>query len=81
MFDEDSNNYGQNKCDILKAFVRTQLYRPLFFKHNNYEKFTSNEDAYWCKTEKIYVDHDGNSNVLYTTDNSINVPSSDEYQI
>lgn len=52
-----------NKCTdelMLKAFVRTQIYRPLFFKHDNYTKFTSSTATYSCDTDKYYIDHFGN---------------------
>lgn len=49
---------------VLKSLVRTQLYRPLFFKHDNYKKFTSNESSYWCATKKSYINHDGNETPL-----------------
>lgn len=55
---------GGNCSDakLLKAFIRTQIYRPLFFKYNNYVNFTDtgNEQVYSCTTTKWYCDHEGN---------------------
>ena len=45
--------------NMLRAFVRTQIYRPLFFKHDNYINFTSNVSIYWCDPTKWFTDHDG----------------------
>ena len=47
------------ESEILKAFVRTQLYRPLHFKSDNYATFTDDESAYSCSTRKSYIDHLG----------------------
>ena len=59
------NNYSYEK--MLKAFIRTQIYRPLFFKYNNYKKFSSNESVYYCVTDKYFIDHVGNEHkVLFT---------------
>ena len=55
----------QTQERILKAFVRTQLYRPQLFKHDNYSTFTSDESLYWCKTKKSYVNHDGEVHDLH----------------
>ena len=44
---------------FLRAFIRTQIYRPLFFKANNYHTFTKNPGAYRCLTKKYYVNHEG----------------------
>lgn len=52
-------------ANVLKNFVRTQIYRPIFFNPTNYisedsddgHAFTTNESAYWCKTTKWYVNH------------------------
>ena len=61
----NSNNYSDEK--MLKAFIRTQIYRPLFFKYNNYKKFSSNESVYYCVTDKYFIDHVGNEHkVLFT---------------
>ena len=45
--------------NVLKALVKTQLYRPLFFKHDDYEHFTSDASKYWCETQKSFNDHNG----------------------
>lgn len=44
--------------------MRTQIYRPLFFSPTNYfdtdgHAFTTDKNAYWCRTEKWYTNHDG----------------------
>lgn len=63
MFDHE-NCSDEN---MLKAFIRTQIYRPLFFQCNNYSNFTSNSEAYYCVTEKYFIDHVGNEHkVLFT---------------
>ena len=58
MFESNPDNCSDEA--MLKAFVRTQIYRPLFFKHDDYVSFTSNESAYSCTTTKWYYDHEGN---------------------
>lgn len=35
---------------ILKAFVRTQIYRPLYFKYDDYMTFTHDSSQYLCET-------------------------------
>lgn len=45
--------------DILKGFIRTQFYRPLFFSSSDFQTFTTDIDKYWCKTRKSYINHDG----------------------
>lgn len=52
---------GGNCTDenMLKAFVRTQIYRPLFFKYNDYSFFSGKYSAYKCETTKWFVDHTG----------------------
>lgn len=63
MFDHE-NCSDEN---MLKAFIRTQIYRPLFFQYNNYKKFSSKESVYYCVTEKHFIDHVGNEHkVLFT---------------
>lgn len=62
LFESNPDNCSDEK--MLKAFIKTQIYRPLFFKYNNYEKFTSNESAYYCSTDKSFIDHDGNEHRL-----------------
>lgn len=49
---------------LLKAFVRTHLYRPLFFDATDFNTFTTDPRAYWCKTEKSFVKHDGTEHQL-----------------
>ena len=48
----------QTATRLLKAFVRTHLYRPLFFNSSDFNTFTSDKRAYWCRTEKSFVKHD-----------------------
>ena len=50
---------NQTQSELLKAFVRTQLYRPAYFKHDDYVTFTKDEDMYYCTTDKFYVNHEG----------------------
>ena len=52
-----SGNCSNEK--LLKAFVRTQIYRPLFFKHDNHVDFTQDAHMYKCFTSKWFVDHLG----------------------
>ena len=49
---------------LLKAFVRTHLYRPLFFDATDFNTFTTDPRAYRCKTEKSFVKHDGTEHQL-----------------
>lgn len=44
---------------LLKALVRTQIYRPLFFDPDNHINYTSDSGAYWCKTRKSHNRFDG----------------------
>jgi hypothetical protein len=44
---------------MLKAFVKTQIYRTLFFDATNYEKFSSDTSKYTCDTTKWFTDHHG----------------------
>ena len=53
----DSSNCSDD--NMLKAFIRTQIYRPLFFKCDDYVNFTKNQSAYRCETNKYFVDHNG----------------------
>lgn len=62
MFGTSPDNCSDDK--MLKAFVRTQIYRPLFFKHDNYVSFSSNESVYSCTTTKWFVDHNGVSHKI-----------------
>lgn len=54
----------QTPNNLLKNLIRTQIYRPLFFKYDNYSDFTSDSNYYWCKVQKSFVDHDGNKKTL-----------------
>lgn len=53
LFDSDE----QSQKNLLKAFVRTQIYRPLYFSPDNYETFTSDDTKYKCYTTKSFIDH------------------------
>ena len=44
---------------ILKAFVKTQIYRNIFFDPTNYTNFTKDESKYTCVVDKFYINHDG----------------------
>jgi hypothetical protein len=72
MFDHE-NGSDEN---MLKAFIRTQIYRPLFFQYNSYKNFTSNAEAYYCVTEKHFIDHVGNEHKVlfdnWPTDDKLN---------
>lgn len=46
-------------ANVLKNFIRTQFYRPMFFNPKDFKNFTTNPDAYRCSTEKSYINHDG----------------------
>lgn len=67
MFDA-SNCFDDN---MLKAFIKTQIYRPLFFKHDNYAKFTSRDTSYYCITKKYFIDHNGIKRFLCDSDDEI----------
>ena len=69
MFESSPDNCSDEK--MLKAFIKTQIYRPLFFKYNNYEKFTSNESAYYCYTDKSFIDHDGTERYMFVSNVSM----------
>jgi hypothetical protein len=45
--------------NLLKALVRTQIYRPLFFDPDNHINYTSDSDAYSCTIKKRHVRFDG----------------------
>ena len=48
------------ELEIIRAFVRTQIYRPLYFKYDGYTtKFSLDPTRYVCETYKSYVNHDG----------------------
>ena len=47
--------------NFLKMLVKTQIYRPLFFRHDNYTTFTSDPSKYTCTTSKSFVDFLGNT--------------------
>ena len=54
---------GNTNCsdeNMLKAFVRTQIYRPLFFKYDDYVNFSERPPTtYNCTTKKYFTDHNG----------------------
>ena len=54
-----------NESGVLKAFIRTQIYRPLYFKHDNYDGFTSDTSKYHISTNKYYVNHNHENKQLY----------------
>ena len=67
LFESDPDNCSNE--NMLKAFVRTQVYRPLFFKHDEYAgQFTSDPSAYKCETTKWFVDHDGTEHQMVFVD-------------
>ena len=49
---------------VLKNFIKTQFYRPMFFNPNDFKTFTNNIDVYHCDTEKFYTNHDGEQHKL-----------------
>ena len=53
-----------NDDKVLKNFIKTQFYRPMFFNPSDYKTFTNNSDAYYCTTEKFYTNHDGEQHKL-----------------
>ena len=53
-----------NDADVLKNFIRSQFYRPMFFNPNDFKTFTTNSDAYYCITDKFYTNHDGDQHQL-----------------
>ena len=66
--------FGQDNCsdeNMLKAFIRTQIYRPLFFKHDDYTRFTSVELVYTATTNKYFIDHDGIKRFLCISNEAI----------
>ena len=66
--------FGQDNCsdeNMLKAFIRSQIYRPLFFTHDNYTNFTSNQIAYSCTTDKYFTDHNGIERSLCASDETM----------
>ena len=44
---------------VFRSFVKSQVYRPLFFKHDNFVDFTTDASQYSCETEKTFFDHNG----------------------
>ncbi len=56
---------------MLKAFIRTQIYRPLFFKYNDYRNFTSSSRAYVCTTNKYFTDHTGKVRRMCASDEEL----------
>jgi hypothetical protein len=53
------NEEAQSDISILKALIRTQVYRPLFFNADDHETFTLDAGEYWCRTQKSHVRFDG----------------------
>ena len=51
---------AQLQEDVLKAYVRTQYYRSIFFNPDDFLSFSFDNTKYWCKTRKSFVDNDGN---------------------
>ena len=46
---------------MLRAFILTQIYRPLFFKYDDYVNFSEYPSTtYKCTTKKYFIDHNGN---------------------
>ena len=37
-------------ANVLKNFIRTQFYRPMFFNPKEFKTFTNNSDVYYCTT-------------------------------
>lgn len=54
----------RSNVEILKAFVRTQIYRTMFFDAGNFITFSRDDNAYKCITSKWYYNHDGELNQL-----------------
>lgn len=52
---------GENLSDVklLRQLVKTQFYRPLYFKASDYQTFTKDSRRYWCRTKKSYYSHTG----------------------
>lgn len=61
----------QSQENLLKAFVKTQIYRPLYFNPDEYETFTSDSTKYKCDTAKSFIDHNRVENQLVLNDGSI----------
>lgn len=70
-------NDNQTPETMLKAMVRTQIYRPLFFKPDNHVDFTDDATAYRCLTDKFYIDHNGTRQKLAFIDGSWDVNRGD----
>ena len=56
---------------LVRAFMRTQFYRPLFFEADNYDMFTEDETLYKCETDRFYVNHNGVEHELVLDDNGL----------
>lgn len=50
---------GQDASHILHAFIKTQVYRPMFFSNEDHDHFTMDERRYAIDTKKSYINHDG----------------------
>ena len=47
-----------NEESILKAFIRTMFYRPIYFDSTGYStKFSSDQKKYKCEVNRFYVNH------------------------
>ena len=57
MFIDSDENLSDVK--LLRQFVKTQFYRPLYFKADDYQTFTKDARRYKCRTKKSYYSHTG----------------------
>lgn len=49
----------QTQQDILKAFIRTKFYRPIFFKADGFDShFSSDQSKYRCEVDRFYENHE-----------------------
>lgn len=67
----------QTEEDILKAFLRTQFYRSMYFNAGDFLSFSSNENEYRCTTIKSYVNHDLEEHILSLDWSDIDNPQVD----
>lgn len=77
-------------ANVLKNFIRSQFYRPMFFNPNDFKNFTADSKVYRCTTDKFYTNHDGEQHQLVFVDGNWGVvdktasglgDQSGEYQI
>lgn len=61
---------------LVRAFMRTQFYRPLFFKADNYDMFTEDENLYKCETDMFYVNHNGVEHELVLDNGRVDLAAS-----